>query len=314
MHRWFDLGAAAVERTVRFDDEPDRRRVYACPQCFSLHPRTSIEAGKLTEEHVPPRSIGGRPLVLTCAACNHGAGQAIDGDAAGQARAKDFLALRRGESRVRLGGDINALLQVPEPGSLELVASRNQNHPATFAAFDSQLRRWLGSSRVADTPPSFELQLPPPTFDNWRANLSYLRAAYLTAFAVYGYRLVLGRSFGPIRRQLRDLDRPIIKRLVVGDTFPDDAPKSFLAVGRAQEIGYLLVVRFANRWVGLPPSEADTGWWERAAAAPLRTPMWVRSPEPFPQKPLQRMDFEDYADGGTWLPIQGVGEVRDEAS
>src|SRR5688572_2826829 len=61
---WFDQGVAALARVRQEFDG-----YYACPLCL-----VGFDAGelsRLTREHVPPRSLGGKHLVLTCDDCNH---------------------------------------------------------------------------------------------------------------------------------------------------------------------------------------------------------------------------------------------------
>ena len=41
----------------------------------------AVEAGELTAEHVPSKSLGGKELILTCAHCNHVSGSRIESHA-----------------------------------------------------------------------------------------------------------------------------------------------------------------------------------------------------------------------------------------
>jgi HNH endonuclease len=69
----FRLGAAAVARL-----SPGRVDQYACPLCRTLWVEDAIDAGMVTLEHVPPASMGGKGIVLTCERCNSPAGGTID--------------------------------------------------------------------------------------------------------------------------------------------------------------------------------------------------------------------------------------------
>ena len=73
----FSLGAEAVSRR-----RPDLPNGYACPICMLIFPQEL--SGGLTVDHVPPKSIGGRRMVLTCRTCNSVAGS--DADAGARAR------------------------------------------------------------------------------------------------------------------------------------------------------------------------------------------------------------------------------------
>ena len=48
---------------------------YICPLCLNAYPIGSTE---LTLEHVPPKSVGGKPILITCKACNNKCGADID--------------------------------------------------------------------------------------------------------------------------------------------------------------------------------------------------------------------------------------------
>jgi hypothetical protein len=62
--RWFHLGDEALRRTV------GTTGVYRCPVCLADFAIADLERGALTDGHVPPASLGGPPLVLTCQPCN----------------------------------------------------------------------------------------------------------------------------------------------------------------------------------------------------------------------------------------------------
>ena len=74
-HRWFDLGAAALDRLL----VPKLGDKYVCPLCRDSFDRSQI-ATDLTVEHAPPSSIGGRGIALTCRACNSRSGSQLDAE------------------------------------------------------------------------------------------------------------------------------------------------------------------------------------------------------------------------------------------
>ena len=67
---WFERGADALA-SVRPDIEV---RGCCCPLCL----RVFTEPDDFSIEHVPPASIGGREMVLTCKECNHRSGAGLD--------------------------------------------------------------------------------------------------------------------------------------------------------------------------------------------------------------------------------------------
>jgi hypothetical protein len=83
---WFVEGATALRRRLKAMGMPDALppdgQFYACPSCLMTYGRDEFNRGVFTYEHVPPRRLGGRPLVLTCQNCNNEAGTAMDAHAA----------------------------------------------------------------------------------------------------------------------------------------------------------------------------------------------------------------------------------------
>src|SRR5687768_7531003 len=69
--RWFKVGVLALQMA-----RPGSARVYRCPLCLQDFPAPDPQA--VTFEHVPPESVGGRELVLTCALCNNESGTRLD--------------------------------------------------------------------------------------------------------------------------------------------------------------------------------------------------------------------------------------------
>src|SRR5688572_8416805 len=68
--RWFQLGAKAL--TATFPSAEGKG--YLCPICA----RATTLVAALTAEDVPPRRVGGKPLILTCEPCNSEAGRQLD--------------------------------------------------------------------------------------------------------------------------------------------------------------------------------------------------------------------------------------------
>ena len=61
---FFDVGSRALSAMS------DYRSLYACPICQRLFDVSAIDSGELTLEDSPPRSMGGKPIALTCKGCN----------------------------------------------------------------------------------------------------------------------------------------------------------------------------------------------------------------------------------------------------
>jgi len=75
---WFDLGAESFAR-VRpgLYDHP----TYPCPICLTTFTIEALALKQLSAEHVPPASLGGREMLLTCRSCNNSSGTKLDAHA-----------------------------------------------------------------------------------------------------------------------------------------------------------------------------------------------------------------------------------------
>jgi hypothetical protein len=73
---WFDLGAKAYSQAC-----PGiyAAPTYVCPICRKPFTVEALDDGRLSKEHVPPQSVGGYELLLTCTECNNTKLHAKDG-------------------------------------------------------------------------------------------------------------------------------------------------------------------------------------------------------------------------------------------
>lgn len=167
---------------------------YVCPICL----RSFEGLDGLTEEHVPPKSIGGNVLCLTCRQCNSGAGHAVDAHVNREKLSRSFSST---DGRVRRAKIVVECIQV----NIELARNENgahmqvlgaQNDPRAVEALQSALRRiQSGSSfHVRDT----------VSYSRRRADVAYLRSAYLGAFAKLGYTYILRAPLDRVRQQVQD--------------------------------------------------------------------------------------------------------------
>jgi len=102
--RWFDEGASTLrlvlDRQGRGHELPPTGSYYACPSCLVAYPREAVTARVLTIEDVPPKVLGGRPMLLTCVECNSSSGTNFDAHAAQKAIADAFIYGRVSDRKV----------------------------------------------------------------------------------------------------------------------------------------------------------------------------------------------------------------------
>lgn len=168
---------------------------------FRAFMRQAVEINQLTAEHAPPEFAGGRAIALTCAACNHTAGSKLDSHASIAARYEDDPpgVLRDQRVRVALGRtQVNMTLEAG-PEGMQLIGDVNRNSPAAHAAFFDELNSLVQSG---DRNWTFNLQFR-AQYDPSRAAVSWLRAAYIAAFAKFGYRLILDGAYKVVRQKIQ---------------------------------------------------------------------------------------------------------------
>ena len=175
---------------------------YACPICGTAFGKSSIYTGELTEEHVPPKSIGGKAVLLTCKECNSFAGHSFE------FAAKDRTQLERkvkglfgridgdlGHVQIEIGkARINAdFSNFNDVRSLKL--SEKHNSPSALALFTRERENMTLSD-------SIQIHVP-DAYKQSNVRLTDLKAGFLAATAKFGYSYGLSKNLNFIREQLR---------------------------------------------------------------------------------------------------------------
>jgi hypothetical protein len=202
---WFDRGTAALARV-----RPEARGYYACPLCLIGFDASELD--RLTVEHVPPHSMGGTRTVLTCDNCNHKqGGSKVDAELSKFVEYKRFLQRRPGSTRkakVKIGGTTANVIvgwKHSEGGAaLEITNWPKLNSPTVSSSVTSTLESGVETG-VMD---GFTLELSAHK-SGW-PEIGLLRAAYLVAFAKFGYRFIAREVYDDVRRQI---DEPQVQVL-----------------------------------------------------------------------------------------------------
>jgi hypothetical protein len=232
-----------------------RCAAYVCPICRKPFTVAALDDGQLSKEHVPPQSVGGHELLLTCTACNNMAGTKLD--AAAKTKEDVRLAMTGGPDRphrikATIGGiTVNGQLHAKD-GSYSLTIPKHLNRPGT----SEELQR-LGRAGTS-------LTVEHERYSELGARISWLRAGYLALVAMEGYKIVLDPAMDIVRTQIRECDE---RRML---TFVADAQEDFpLAIRRvlrvldpAWHLGW--TVQFGPYLVNLP-SLGDMTFYERLA-------------------------------------------------
>lgn len=204
----FDRGARALTLALprlphaRLSEPVTDGDVFVCPLCLAGFDRDRIRA--LTREHVPPKSLSGVVVTLTCAACNSGAGR-LQSHAANEARWRRFASAASDATHtVRVsgpgGGRVTAELQLCADGYF-LIVDPDRSSPNDLY----RLVKAFTDRSGGEHPPSFSMTIS-TDFIPAHVRTSRLRDAYLAAFALLGYRYILWPDLDDVRRQIAESD------------------------------------------------------------------------------------------------------------
>lgn len=198
---WFRLGARALAAFGPYDGDS-----YACPLCLEIFPRDRLN--ELSVEHVPPLSVGGKPLVLTCKRCNNDAGYKVDSHEAHLHDASRFFSGKSGFRPAQLSvGDATVNVQANLGCGYVAWVDSARNSPSTLKEFHAAIES-LAQSR--ETPKISWAYRPRAPVKEFRVNLSRLRAAYLAAFALFGYTFIIREVFSRLRYQLQNPEEELL--------------------------------------------------------------------------------------------------------
>lgn len=253
---WFDAGVKALQTTF-----PGIPEVYVCPLCLEAFSREMIH--RLTKEHVPPRRFNGTRLVLTCELCNRRAGHELDSQFEKFVNLRDMFRRRLTASRrynLRLpAADLSIPVTLSANGDEAVTMVGCGAHPELQRRMQDEFERLC-----RDKIENWEFQLS-PIDDRYRVrypDVSILRAAYLAAFALFGYRYILRPLLDPVREQIR---QPAEKIIPYSLTPIRDAEDSERTIGYVYEPEWArsLMVQIGPFRVFLPFSDTNTELYKR---------------------------------------------------
>jgi hypothetical protein len=275
---WFRRGVTALQTLLH-----DKPEVYGCPIC--LRGFSEAQIGLLTFEDSPPRSQGGREVVLTCKDCNDQAGHGIDAEAARFEKIIDFAAGTlnspiRGYitvDEVRMDMEFTAVNR-----EVQIAGISHTNAPGVVDALRGRLDRFVDDG-VADwmfTLSFGDRSRPRPS------SVSWLKSAYVIAFAAFGYRYILHPALDIVREQIRDPEREVITRF---STLAPEAKRDTRILALVEDPPELrsILVQMGRHVVFLPrPDDPDI--YQRLKSAVRAAPKGTRLP--WPVGPVFKLD------------------------
>jgi hypothetical protein len=255
--RWFERGAQAVAGSIPV--LANLPPCYICPLCFPddrVFFRGAVEGSDLTLEHAPPKSLDGRELALTCQDCNKRAGSTLDHEMQTLEQYLDFsLGTLSQPARVRftIGDQILHADMEAEGNNVLIKGVPAANRPNIAQLLHSEVEGLVSTNswEGATLNIGFTRRLR-----HQAALVGWLRAAYLVAFAYFGYHYVLDARLRLVRLQIADPHVAHIR--IFSTTVPDAHPKARRMLLVREPAEYQSVMVQMDRHVVLLPSPEDS--------------------------------------------------------
>lgn len=190
---------------------------FICPLCLHTY---AIGNTELTLEHVPPESVGGKPILITCKACNSNRGADIDVCLMNELEIvhnlTHFDTIPQKTKLAFNGFEINAQTNFSKADGFKFMISPDNNNPIGFEEFMTEVKNAKEGYKI-----KIVADITNRKRDYDLANIALLKSAYLMAFHELGYMYVLNANMNIIRDQIQNP-----KKNVIGNAFIIDSKNS----------------------------------------------------------------------------------------
>lgn len=216
---------------------------YVCPlfmKTFNLHELGDKIGELLTLEDVPPKSLGGSPVLVTCKKCNSTCGHDIDNWLLHELELQYGKKQKIDNTDAVLdshGKKIHTKVRIDEDKTICFDIRTKTNPPNAVDEFVSSVERDGENYSI-----QVKLHVKKEKRNIQAARIAVLKSAYLYAFRKLGYYYILNNSLSPVREQILHPEKDILHNtFIIGDQ--DSMPtKAKDGVYIASVNGYELVV------------------------------------------------------------------------
>ena len=181
---------------------------FICPLCMNI---INVEdKDNITLEDVPPESVGGKPILVTCASCNNALGGRVDNYLYNELLV--YHLLRHPENTSFKTTFILNGIQIKGRMKLDL----NSEHPKVECTIDAndRINYPLFTNELETNWDGCNLQVNYDITSTKRideySNISVLKSAYLLAFTKLGYMYILQDNLDNVRAQILNRDKNIL--------------------------------------------------------------------------------------------------------
>lgn len=230
--------------------EPDIPNSYICPLCmrhFTIFDLDQARNNCLTLEDVPPKSLGGRPLTLTCKECNNTAGSLLEEELRKKLITYEFLKGVTGaivDAKIRMDDELSiyGTLSHRNGGGLNVHLYRNgpkaapQKSQCVPRAIDHLKNKNLQKFQFNTNP-----------YKNRNAEVALLRIAYLIAFCTFGNSFLFNENLGLVREQIQKPNSEILPSLgLIKDDFSKIIPGVYLITAPREMHSFLVIFELVS--------------------------------------------------------------------
>lgn len=186
---------------------------FICPICLQIFKLDECLKSKdiVSLEDVPPKSLGGHPLTITCKKCNNRCGHDLDTYLFNEIRR--WHKVKLSEREKQKGTISNGTTELQGQISIDLnskiistTISEKNNNPSNIDNFESVLKKAFENNSSTD----LKLKFTEPKLCPEVIKTSILKNAYLLAFYVLGYRYILRSNLMNVRKQILNPQQTIL--------------------------------------------------------------------------------------------------------
>ena len=248
------------------------QNVFICPICLEV-----IDLSKFSEndfnkiislEDVPPKSMGGKPILITCKQCNNICGHEIDVYLFNELKYRTDIQIPSSvgrKARLKSGDNVlNATFKIKDDKNIVLEVTQKNDPKKVKTHFEDIKQSGVNWKLNA------QIILSDVKRNPTAANIALLKSAYLLAFQRLGYRYILNEELQIVRNQILNPKESLISRFIVGDeSYIKDENKDGVYRAYYNETEILLVIfSFSlnnikcRRAVALPPINKNIDIYE----------------------------------------------------
>ncbi|HWU17344.1 MAG TPA: HNH endonuclease [Devosia sp.] len=235
--------------------------LFICPLCLLGYGEEALDDGTMTLEHVPPASLGGKGIILTCRTCNSTTGHALESHSHLRAKQSNFISKLVGQEPgyggrgVATFGEAQVNVELLRKNDAITFKVGKNNSPEAIAASQEFLHKAIG-----DGWKGLKFQVTSlDAFHPRRARVADLKAAFLTLTAAFGYTFAMNELLGPVREQIAAPESHILPNWWGSVDMPP------LSIGIVEQEG-LAVVALPSGGVMLPWPSRNYNRWTNSVA------------------------------------------------